>query len=315
MKKNVQIIIPIYHPRTLFRDLLEQLKKQTVGDVSLLIIDSGEDTWYESLLQEEVAHLIRIPAENFNHGGTRQMGMEVCQEADIFIFFTQDAVPFNEYSIENLVSVFDDERVGCAYGRQIPHKGAGVFGSIARNFNYPTKSHVYTFEDRVKYGIKTAFISNSFAAYRKDAMRQVGGFPQHTILSEDMCVAAKMLIKGWQVAYVSNAMVYHSHDYTILQEFRRYFDIGVFHARESWIQEEFGKAEGEGKKFIMEELRYIFRHCPYRLVEMILRDGMKFLGYRLGMKEASLKNSWKKRLSMFPRYWNEPPHEIGRRAY
>ena len=119
-----------------------------------------------------------------------------------------------------------------------------------------------------------------------------------------MCVAAKMLLKGWRVAYVAEALVYHSHDYSVIQEFKRYFDIGVFHARESWIQREFGKAEGEGKRFVITELRYILKHCPYRIFEMALRDGMKFLGYRLGLCESKIRNSWKKRLSMTARYWD-----------
>ena len=134
-------------------------------------------------------------------------------------------------------------------------------------------------------------------------MQQIQGFPQNTILSEDMYVAAKMLINGWKVAYVANAIVYHSHDYTILQEFKRYFDIGVFHVRESWIQAEFGKAEGEGKRFVMTELRYILKHCPYRIFEMVLRDGMKYIGYRLGLSERTLGPTLCKRLSMSPRYW------------
>ena len=119
-----------------------------------------------------------------------------------------------------------------------------------------------------------------------------------------MCVAAKMLLHGWKVAYAANAVVYHSHDYTVLQEFKRYFDIGVFHARESWIQKNFGKAEGEGRRFVMTELRCILKHYPHRLFEMILRDGMKFLGYRLGLHERKIANSWKKRLSMTTRYWD-----------
>ena len=84
--------------------------------------------------------------------------------------------------------------------------------------------------------MKTAFNSNSFAAYRRKALKDVGGFPINTILSEDMYVTAKMLLKNWSVAYCADAKVYHSHNYTIWQEFKRYFDIGVFHAKEAWIR-------------------------------------------------------------------------------
>ena len=301
---RVQIIILIYRPDDKFRCLLQMIKEQSLPDLPVLLIDSGKGIPYANEIKGMNVQVRVIDSRDFNHGGTRQWGMELCPEADIYVFLTQDAILADERSIENLVAAFGDDLVGCAYGRQLPHRDAGVFGTIARAFNYPSQSHIYSFEDRKQHGIKTAFISNSFAAYRKEAIEAVHGFPQNTILSEDMCVAAKMLLKGWRVAYVAEALVYHSHDYSVIQEFKRYFDIGVFHARESWIQREFGKAEGEGKRFVITELRYILKHCPYRIFEMALRDGMKFLGYRLGLCESKIRNSWKKRLSMTVRYWD-----------
>jgi glycosyltransferase, group 2 family len=301
---EIQVIIPVYRPDARFLQLLCMIKIQSLKNLPVLLIDSGKGMSYAEEIKGMNVKVRKINIEEFNHGGTRQWGMDLCSGADIYVFLTQDAVFFDEYAVENLVAAFTDDYVGCAYGRQVPHRGSGVFGAFARKFNYPLESHIYAIEDKRRYGIKTVFISNSFAAYRKEAIQQVHGFPKHTILSEDMCVAAKMLLQGWKIAYVANAAVYHSHDYTIFQEFKRYFDIGVFHAREPWIQQKFGKAEGEGKRFIMTEFRYVLKRCPYRFFEMILRDGMKFLGYRLGRNEKYLKNKWKMKLSMSPRYWD-----------
>ena len=301
---KVQIIIPIYRPDDKFLELLRMIKRQSVKELPVLLIDSGEGVFYGDEIKGMDIQVRTIDSCDFNHGGTRQWGIELCPEADVYVFLTQDAILADDCSIEKLVAVFENDHIGCAYGRQIPHKDASFFGAFAREFNYPKVSYIYCSEDRKQYGVKTVFISNSFAAYRKTAMQEVHGFPQHTILSEDMCVAAKMLLQGWKIAYTANAAVYHSHDYTIFQEFKRYFDIGVFHAREPWIQQKFGKAEGEGKRFIMTEFRYVLKRCPYLFFEMILRDGMKFLGYRLGRNEKYLKNKWKMKLSMSPRYWD-----------
>ena len=302
---KIQVIIPIYRPDDKFLCLLQMIKKQSFPNLPVLLIDSGKGVPYVDEIKGMNVQVRTIDSSVFNHGGTRQWGIELCPEANVYVFLTQDAIPADAYAIENLVAAFDDKFVGCAYGRQIAHEQSGVFGKIARTFNYPSESYVYSLEDRKKRGIKTAFLSNSFAAYRKEAMQEVRGFPTNTILSEDMYVAAKMLLHQWRVAYVAQAVVYHSHDYTIAQEFSRYFDIGVFHAREAWIQREFGKAEGEGKRFVMTELRYILKHCPHRIWEMVLRDGMKLLGYRLGMHEDLLDNEMKRKLGMFSRYWDE----------
>lgn len=98
-----------------------------------------------------------------------------------------------------------------------------------------------------KNGVKTVFMSNSFSAYRIDVLQQLGGFPSDTILCEDMYFTAKAVLAGYKVAYVSEAVVRHSHNYSAVEEFKRYFDIGVFHADEPWIREKFGGAGGEGK--------------------------------------------------------------------
>ena len=92
-------------------------------------------------------------------------------------------------------------------------------------------------------GLKTVFMSNSFSAYR--------------------FYTAKAILAGYKVAYVSNAIVRHSHNYTAIEEFKRYFDIGVFHCKESWIREKIGGAGGEGKKFIISELIFLLKNAPH----------------------------------------------------
>ena len=300
---TVQVIIPIYHPDEKFIELLDMLKKQTIKEIPVLIIDSGSDREWFKAAQGLNWQLKKIDSKDFNHGGTRQMGIDICPRKDIILFLTQDVILADEDSIEKLVRAFDDVSVGCAYGRQLPHKDANVFASFARLHNYPAESYVRSYADRTKYGMKTAFISNSFAAYRRIAMENVGGFPNDVILGEDMYVAAKMLMSGWKVAYVAEARVYHSHNYTVWQEFKRYFDIGVFHTRESWIRNIFGEAESSGKDFIVDEFKFLAQRNPLLICEMVFRDGMKFFGYRLGIKEKMFSNVLKRNISMNSKYY------------
>ena len=300
---NIQIIIPVYKPDNKLLELLRQIKRQTIKDISLLIIDSGSNDEYKDEIKDMNCLVKKIDPRTFNHGGTRQMGADMFPNKDVYIYLTQDAILADEYAINNIVKAFNNDNVGCAYGRQLPHKEANIFATHARLFNYKNNSYIYSIRDKEKYGMKTAFNSNSFAAYRREALKDVGGFPINTILSEDMYVTAKMLLRNWSVAYCADAKVYHSHNYTIWQEFKRYFDIGVFHAREAWIREIFGKAEGEGKKFVVSEVKMLMKNNPLLLIEMVFRDGMKFLGYRLGIKEKYLPINIKKKISMTKKYW------------
>lgn len=226
-------------------------------------------------------------------------------EADIVVFLTQDAVLATPHAIERLVDAFSaDAKVGAAYGRQLPHVDAGPIGVHARRFNYPAESQTRGFDDRRRFGVKTAFISNSFAAYRRDALLAVGGFPRDTIMNEDTYVAGRMLLAGWKIAYRADAEVRHSHDYGFGAEFRRYFDIGVFHAHNPWLRDSFGQIEGEGRRFVLSEIRYLTRRAPWLLPSALVRTGLKWLGFKLGCGwHNMLPLSVKKRFSLHAAHW------------
>ncbi len=287
----------------MLNDFAMRLNAQSVPIGTRLLIDSdsNDDSANRALpLGFKIHHITR---DQFNHGGTRQLAVELLPDADVIVFMTQDAILADEYALENLVRAFDDPEVGVAYGRQLPHSNAKPLGAHARLFNYPDKSYVAALVDRENMGIKAAFSSNSFAAYRRTALMAVGGFPTDVILGEDTIVAARVLMAGWKVAYQADAKVYHSHDYSYLQEFRRYFDIGVLHARESWMLDTFGKPEGEGGRFVRSELTYLLKHAPWLVPSAVLRTLLKYLGYRLGRMASHFPLSLKRRLSMHKGYW------------
>ncbi|CUH94468.1 O antigen biosynthesis rhamnosyltransferase RfbN [Propionispora sp. 2/2-37] len=305
-KHKCTLIVPTLNAGTMWKRWIEGIKiqKRAIEDILVLDSESDDNTVFDS--REAGLRIVEIKRPDFNHGATRQYGVTLCPNAEIIIFLTQDAILADQASLEELIRAFDDPQVGAAFGRQLPHRGAGPLGAHARFFNYPDKSSVKSREDAKQLGIKAAFISNSFAAYRRTALLKVGGFPSNTILSEDTYVAAKMLLAGWKIAYCADARVYHSHDYTYLQEFKRYFDIGVFHAKEAWIREQFGQAEGEGARFVLSELKYLFHTGNwYLLPSAFIRTALKYLGYRLGMQEQTLPVFLKLRLSMHRRYWQQ----------
>jgi rhamnosyltransferase len=225
--------------------------------------------------------------------------------ASIVVYLTQDATLATPDSLDLLLSAFEDGRVAAAYGRQLPRPHAGPIEAHARLFNYPPKSEVRDFESRHTLGIKAAFLSNSFAAYRVNALLAVGGFPSDVIMAEDALVAGRLLLHGWKTAYVAEAQVYHSHPFTLAEEFRRYFDTGVYHRQESWLREKFGSPGGEGTRFVKSELGYLIpRHLPL-VPYAVVRTVSKAVGYQLGFRGA-LGSVWSKRLSYHKSYWDAP---------
>lgn len=241
---RIACVVPTYNGRDDLARLLESLRKQS-AIFDLILVDSSSSDGTQELAKSQVSNTLVIPSSQFNHGGTRQMMVDKNPDYDVYIFMTQDAYLDDSESIDRMVSYFADCKVGAVCGRQLPHLNAHPLAQHARFFNYPECSLVKSLSDAPVLGIKTPFISNSFSAYRAEALKEVGGFPEHVILSEDMFIAAKMLLVGWKVAYAGDACCRHSHNYTLKEEFCRYFDQGVFHARESWIRQRFGGAGGK----------------------------------------------------------------------
>ena len=301
---RTSLIIPTRNAASHLDRLLPALRMQTLQPDEMLVVDSASSDDTVARLREFGARVEVIDAGDFNHGGTRRWASEQVG-GDALIVMTQDAIPATAETFANLIAELQLEPLnGVAYGRQLPHPGAGVLGAQSRHFNYPASSRSKSLADAPHLGIKTCFSSDSFSVYRRSALSAVGGFPQDVIGSEDAYVAARMLLAGYQVRYAASAQVYHSHDYRLLEEFRRYFDIGVFYGREPWIRQAFGDAGGEGKRYVLAELHALREaNALYRAPEVVVRSAFKLLGYRLGHLERHLPNALKRRLGMFSTYW------------
>lgn len=92
----------------------------------------------------------------------------------------------------------------------------------------------------------------------------------------------------------------------MIKEFRRYFDMGVFHARESWICEHFGGAGGEGLRYVKSELKFLGFSRIHLWPAAIVRNAVKLFGYKLGQQESLLPIKIKSKLGMHRRYWDSP---------
>jgi rhamnosyltransferase len=300
---DFSIIIPTRNAARSLGQLLFALLKQTVICEDLILIDSSSADNTVEIGKNFTEQVVVIPLAEFDHGGTRAMAAKLAK-GEILIFLTQDAIPADDFAIQNILKVFEDPKVGAAYGRQISYPETNLFGKHLREFNYPDKFSRKSRSDIPKFGIKTGFLSNSFAAYRKSALLEIGNFKAKLILGEDSVAGASLILAGYDLVYVHESIVMHSHNYSVWQEFKRYFDIGVFHKTEEVLLKKFGKVEGEGFRYLKSELQYIFHNKAISyLPEFFLRNGLKYLGYRLGKAYRILPLKLLKHFSLHSRWW------------
>jgi rhamnosyltransferase len=283
-KPTTTLIIPTFNAEKEVGALVAAIKQQTLQPDKIFFIDSSSTDQTVPILKTLgiIPHIIK--KESFDHGGTRQLAVDLNPDSDIYIFLTHDALPADEFCFEKLIQPFiENEKIGCVYGRQLPQKNATPLAAHARLFNYPETSQLKRYEDKNIFGIKTCFNSDSFAAYRKQALKDAGGFPNKVLFAEDFILAALMLKKNWFIYYCAEAKVFHSHNYHFIQEFQRYYKIGKVHRQYDWILKEFQSPTREGFRYVASEMRYLIKTKNFLYIPVsLLSIAAKLLGYRLG---------------------------------
>lgn len=302
---TVTVIIPTYKPGASFRRLMKKLSTQTYPIEKIIIMNTEKQYWKDALIQDvrqvEVHHITKA---EFDHGKTRAMGAAMAK-SDILVYFTQDAVPADDLVVEHLVRAFQDESVGAAYGRQLPNPDCKFIEAYTRGFNYPTNSSVKRKSDLPKLGIKTYFCSNVCSAYRKSVYEKMGGFITRTIFNEDMIMAAHMVQAGYGIAYQADAKVFHSHNYSYTQQFRRNFDLAVSQADHPEIFADIS-SESEGIRLVKKTASYLMQEKkPWLIPDLILASGFKFLGYKAGQNYKKLPKILIRKFTMNPSYWEQ----------
>ena len=304
--EKVDIIIPAYHPGNEFEKLLESLSGQSYPVEKILVMNTEAEFWnpeWESKFPKvKVTHLKK---SEFDHGGTRRMAAEL-SDGDVMVYMTQDAVPADENLIRNLIRPLQENpRVGAAYARQLAREDCAYLEKYTRAFNYPEISSIKWENDTDKYGIKTYFCSNVCAAYRKSIYEENGGFVKKAIFNEDMIYAGTIAKKGYGIAYVADACVIHSHNYSCRQQFHRNFDLGVSQAEHPEIFSGI-PSEGEGLRLVKKSLAYLVKTGHIWLIpKLVGQSGFKYMGYFLGKRYEKLPEKVILFCTMNREYWKK----------
>jgi len=274
----ISIIIPTYNAEKSILELLKDIKKQTIKNYEIIIIDSSStDKTIEIARQFEVKVII-IPKTEFNHGLTRTLAGKKAK-GNIVVYLTQDIIIDDTDAIKNLISFLKkDKNLSAVYGRQLPKKNANPLSAHLRYFNYPNKSYITDLKDKKIKGMRKIFFSNSFSAYKKKALKSIGWFNKAEI-SEDMDIIARLLLKGYKIGYCAEAKVFHSHNFSIKEEFERSMKQGRFCKNNQFVKK-FGKAEIEGIKYFISGTKYLIKKEKILLIPgFILINLTKYISY------------------------------------
>lgn len=282
MPEEVSVIIPYKDaPRALSR-LLSALKRQRLRPHEIIVVDSSEKHTGRALARNHGARWFKIEPSSFNHGLTRTFAAQK-SKGEVLVFFTQDACPAHPSALSRLIGALSQKKVAAAFGRQVSPPAYGLLSFLHRLYNYPPRSRMVSAADIPRLGLRAAFFSNSFAAYRRGPLEEIGWFEEVPAL-EDQLAAAKLLLAGHRLAYVARAVVSHGHPFRVREEFRRFYRMGAFYRQYPWLLGKFGRPEGEGLRYAAFIIRELKKRKALRLWPVFLwQQSVRLLGYKWGL--------------------------------
>jgi rhamnosyltransferase len=309
---SISIVIPVLNAGAFLPDLLPALLRQApTPPVEILLVDSNSSDNTVALAAQHKNTRV-IPAGVFSHGGARNLGVEQTQ-GDLVVFLTQDALPANDAWLHELIAPFKAPLVAATFSRQIPRADASPMESFFLKTHFPQMGKRYGFapppcgaEQAGPSSLsfqKDVFFSNVGSAVRRDVIRKYP-FDPHLIMSEDQQFARDIIMAGFTVAYAPASVVIHSHNYTCLQAFRRYFD-SVYSLTQIFPRHDLKSSVGMGTKYLRQEALMMLHH-PRWLFHYAGYVFAKTMGTILGHFADKLPVSILKRVSMHSYFWTHP---------
>ena len=279
----------------------------------MLIQDSSDDRTLE-LAKSFPVKIARVEPEDYNYGKTRNEGAAIV-DGEFLIFLSTDVEIRDKSWLSKLTRHFNDPEVAGVYGRQMPKDNSTPMEQFFILNAYPAESDVSVLKDGgFKKGL--VFFSNTNSAIRRSVWEQIK-IPE-MLKSEDQEWAKRVLLAGYKIVYNTEAIVYHSHKYSLTGVFKEYFDSGATMSvlrRESSLGYDIINFIVAGIRFVGGEYKFMLKNgywpwIPYA----IIYDFMKFLGVFLGAKQQYMLLWMKRTLCKKKNHWDTYSNVIKEKA-
>lgn len=305
----LSVVIPVKNGGSDLERCLRAIRAQQVDEeVEVVIVDSGSTDRSVAVAHEHGAVVIEIPATAFTHGGSRNLGAARAR-GDVLVFISQDAVPVGEEWLARLVAPLRaDPTLAGVYGRQIPHPGATPPEAYFLDFLYGPNSRRQSIAGADDLSMDATLFSNVNSAIRRSAWEQFP-FAENIVMSEDQEWSRRALLAGHALQYEAEAVVRHSHTYTLTAAFRRFFDSGVSseHAYMADNAESKKVLRRRSISYAVGEIAWLRRTNQLRwLPYTVVYEAAKMVGLIMGINHHRLPTSVKRRFSHLPAAFTPP---------
>lgn len=313
LKPLVSVIIPVKNGLPEFQRVIDALKSQVLDEqYEVIIIDSGsKDGSIQAVpLEDPRFRLIEIESSSFGHGKTRNLGVEKAR-GEFCAFLTHDATPADKFWIQNIIKPLrKNKEVAGVFGRHIAYEHATPFTKweLETHFsglkNWP-EVHLNDAREYVRnQGLRQVyhFYSDNASCMRKSVWKK---HPYPNVnFAEDQLWAKEIVEAGFKKAFAWDAVVYHSHDYSIWERFQRSYDESL--ALNEYFGYEFCPTKkqlfGQTFKTTIRDMKLALKHgwwfkSPVDTIKKPFDNFARQVGYYMGTTRSEFAKKHDKKFS------------------
>jgi rhamnosyltransferase len=226
---EISIVLPTRNGAATLPGVLDAISRQRIDrPFEVIAIDSSSDDGTVELLRRRIDQVISIRAADFDHGLTRNLGIERAR-GELIVLMVQDAEPASDGWLNALTEpLFADDRLAGAFARQRPRGDASPLtryylerwlaaSSVARTMTLTDGAELEDLDPMAR--LERCTFDNVCSCIRRSVWRK---HPfRRTPIGEDVEWAREVLLAGYRLAYAPAAEVIHSHDRPVRDEFER----------------------------------------------------------------------------------------------
>jgi rhamnosyltransferase len=215
----VPVVLRAHNDMPLVAETLRNLGRQKHPMVLVAFDNASTDGTLEEIGKyTDLIH--HVPAGAYVPGRVLNQAM-AATEGDFVVFVNSDCTPQNEDMLSALLAGFSDEKVAAVFGRQAPRPDCRPLMA---------KDTDDTYGDGSRQRYWRHCFSMAVSAIRRSVWEQMP-FREDIQYSEDIDWTWRARAKGYEIRYVADAIVMHSHNYTLRQFYKRQFGEGRAEAR------------------------------------------------------------------------------------
>jgi len=202
---TISIIIPVYNEESIITSCLDALKQLNYPKdmLEIIVIDNNS--------KDKSADIVRsypkvqyIFEERKGRSAARNKGVKAAK-GEMLAFIDADCMVSPDW-LNDILKGFKSKSTGCCGGKTLSYYPENI---IEHYFDWSFKSHaskMLNFSE--KYFIGPIFATSNLMC-RKEIFESVGYFDENMAAGEDTDMVWRINLKGYQLNYVPDAIVYH----------------------------------------------------------------------------------------------------------